>query len=79
MGWDTSKPDGQPRRTLDTSRAREYFGFEARTTFEEGLRRMIEWYMGKKPGTNSPVNLRGCAQVSGWSVWQSRESDPHKL
>jgi GDP-L-fucose synthase len=42
--WDTSKPNGQPRRKLDTSRAKEYFGFEARTPFEEGLRRTIEWY-----------------------------------
>ncbi len=42
--WDTTKPDGQPRRALDTSRARELFGFEAKTSFEEGLRRTIEWY-----------------------------------
>jgi GDP-L-fucose synthase len=43
--WDTSKPNGQPRRKLDTSRARECFGFEAQTSFEVGLRRMIEWYV----------------------------------
>ena len=42
--WDFSKPDGQPRRMLDTSRARELFGFEAKTDFEEGLRRTIDWY-----------------------------------
>jgi GDP-L-fucose synthase len=42
--WGTSKPDGQPRRALDTSRARELFGFEAMTSFEDGLRRTIEWY-----------------------------------
>ncbi len=42
--WDTSKPNGQPRRKLDTTRARERFGFEARTPFEEGLRRTIAWY-----------------------------------
>lgn len=42
--WDTSKPDGQPRRTLDTSRARKRFNWEATTEFEEGLREMIEWY-----------------------------------
>src|SRR3972149_362043 len=41
---DLSRPDGQPRRCLDTSRAREEFGFVARTPFEEGLRRTIEWY-----------------------------------
>lgn len=43
--YDTSKPDGQPRRCLDTSRAREYFGFEAAVSFEDGIRRTIEWYM----------------------------------
>jgi GDP-L-fucose synthase len=42
--WDASKPDGQPRRALDTSRAREAFGFEAQTSFEDGLRTTIEWY-----------------------------------
>jgi len=44
--WDTSKPDGQPRRMLDTSRAATTFGFVAKTPFEEGLRRTIEWYRG---------------------------------
>jgi GDP-L-fucose synthase len=42
--WDTSRPDGQPRRRLDTSKAKKEFGFEARTDFREGLRRTIEWY-----------------------------------
>ena len=42
--WDTSKPNGQPRRALNTDRARQEFGFEARTDFETGLRRMVEWY-----------------------------------
>lgn len=42
--WDTTKPNGQPRRKLDVSRARERFGFAAQTPFEEGLRRTIEWY-----------------------------------
>lgn len=42
--WDPTKPDGQPRRGLDTSRARDRFGFVARTTFEDGLRRTIAWY-----------------------------------
>ncbi|HEX7974240.1 MAG TPA: GDP-L-fucose synthase [Anaerolineales bacterium] len=42
--WDTSKPNGQPRRALDVSRAEQAFGFRAQTPFEEGLRRTIEWY-----------------------------------
>jgi GDP-L-fucose synthase len=42
--WDTSKPNGQPRRALDVSRAQQYFGFRAQMNFEEGLRRTIEWY-----------------------------------
>jgi GDP-L-fucose synthase len=42
--WDTSKPNGQPRRRLDTSRAEQYFGFRAEMPFDEGLRRTIDWY-----------------------------------
>jgi len=42
--WDTSKPNGQPRRGLDVSRAEKHFGFIAQTPFEEGLRRTIDWY-----------------------------------
>ncbi|MCL0029654.1 GDP-L-fucose synthase [Dehalococcoidia bacterium] len=42
--WDTSKPDGQPRRCLDVSRAKEEFGFEAEVGFSEGLEKTIEWY-----------------------------------
>lgn len=42
--WDTTKPNGQPRRALDVSRALEYFGFRANTSFEAGLRRTIAWY-----------------------------------
>jgi GDP-L-fucose synthase len=42
--WDATKPDGQPRRCLDTSRAERLFGFRATTSFEEGLKRTIEWY-----------------------------------
>jgi len=44
ISWDTSKPDGQPRRCLDTSKAKEYFHFTAQTVFEEGLRRTISWW-----------------------------------
>jgi GDP-L-fucose synthase len=42
--WDTSKPDGQPRRCLAVSRAKKEFGFEVKVDFEEGLKRTIEWY-----------------------------------
>jgi GDP-L-fucose synthase len=42
--FNSSKPDGQPRRCLDTSRAETLFGFRAQTSFEEGLRRTIAWY-----------------------------------
>ncbi len=43
--WDTSKPNGQPRRALDVSRAREYFGFEARMQFEQGIKNTVKWYL----------------------------------
>ncbi|MGI6740978.1 MAG: GDP-L-fucose synthase family protein [Brevefilum sp.] len=43
--WDTTKPNGQPRRALDTSRAKQEFDFEARTDFEEGLQKTIDWYL----------------------------------
>ena len=46
--WDRSKPDGQPRRRLDTSKAKKEFGFEAKVDFREGLKRTIEWYVGSK-------------------------------
>ena len=42
--WDDTKPDGQPRRLLDTTRAEKYFGFKAKMDFEEGLRKTIQWY-----------------------------------
>ena len=47
--WDTSKPDGQPRRRLDVSKAKKYFGFEAKTGFDEGLKATIDWYRKNKP------------------------------
>jgi len=47
--WDPSKPDGQPRRCLDTTRAREYFGFTAQTDFDTGLKQTIEWYRSTNP------------------------------
>jgi GDP-L-fucose synthase len=42
--WDTGKPNGQPRRKLDVSKAEQYFGFRSQVTFEDGLRETVEWY-----------------------------------
>jgi GDP-L-fucose synthase len=42
--WDTSKPNGQPKRKLDVSKAKQEFGFESKTTFQDGLRMTIKWY-----------------------------------
>jgi GDP-L-fucose synthase len=47
--WDTSQPNGQPRRSVDGTRARELFGFEARTPLREGLERTIAWYREQAP------------------------------
>ncbi len=47
--WDTTRPDGQPRRVLDTSRARDWFGFEAKTSLEDGLKQTIEWFKINRP------------------------------
>jgi len=47
--WDPTKPDGQPRRCLDVSRAKERFGFEARTSFDDGLKKTIAWYESAFP------------------------------
>lgn len=44
INWDTSKPDGQPRRCLNTEKAKKYFGFEATTDLKEGLKKTIKWY-----------------------------------
>ena len=63
--WDTSKPDGQPRRCLDTRRARERFGFVARMLFEEGLKRTIGWWRAQVGGHTqtriSPSALRAAS------------------
>jgi len=47
--WDTSKPNGQPRRRLDTSRAEQLFGFRARTPLREGIARTVAWYQAAAP------------------------------
>jgi GDP-L-fucose synthase len=49
LAWDTDKPNGQPRRALDTSRAEQLFGFRARTQLREGLRETIHWYREHRP------------------------------
>ncbi len=49
--WDSSKPDGQPRRRLDVSRAKKLFGFEAQMTFDEGLKRTINWFLENRSRT----------------------------
>jgi GDP-L-fucose synthase len=49
IAWDASMPNGQPRRSLDVSRARQLFGFEARTSLRDGLARTIEWYRASLP------------------------------
>ena len=49
--WDSSKPDGQPRRRLDVSRAKKLFGFEAQMSFDEGLKRAVDWYLKNRPCT----------------------------
>jgi GDP-L-fucose synthase len=50
--WDASKPDGQPRRCLNTDRARECCGFTASTSLREGLRKTIEWYRTSRKSDN---------------------------
>jgi GDP-L-fucose synthase len=52
--WDATKPDGQPRRSLDVTKAEQFFGFRARIPFEEGLRRTIDWYRShiERPGVS---------------------------
>ena len=55
--WDISKPNGQPRRCLDVSRARELFGFYARHTFREGIRQTVAWYLTQKKLLNSRMRI----------------------
>jgi GDP-L-fucose synthase len=56
--WDATKPDGQPRRMLDPSRAEKHFGFRARTSFEVGLKQTIEWYRERVRGLSRPIPSR---------------------
>lgn len=50
--WDTSKPNGQPRRSLDVTRAKEMFGFQAQHSFQDGIRKTISWYATQLTGTS---------------------------
>jgi GDP-L-fucose synthase len=51
--WDATKPNGQPRRCLDVSRAEREFGFRAATPFEKGLHKTIDWYLDSKQSQGS--------------------------
>jgi len=55
--WDTTKPDGQPRRCLDTTKAEEEFGFKAKIDFKEGLRKTIEWYKNRIHQANEQLKM----------------------
>lgn len=57
--WDATKPDGQPRRCLDTTKAEKVIGFKAKVGFEEGLKRTIEWYRGNRKVDVSARSHRG--------------------
>jgi GDP-L-fucose synthase len=48
LRWDPTKPDGQPRRRVDATRANELLGWQASTTFEDGLRATIDWYLANR-------------------------------
>ncbi|MFT4049378.1 MAG: GDP-L-fucose synthase [Solirubrobacterales bacterium] len=62
INWDTSMPGGQPRRKLDTSRAREEFGFEASVRFEEGIARTVEWFRENREWVDADVARRDAAE-----------------
>ncbi|MBT9138231.1 MAG: GDP-L-fucose synthase [Syntrophomonadaceae bacterium] len=48
--WNAAKPNGQPRRRLDTSKAKQEFGFEVKTNLRQGLKKTIEWYCSRSNG-----------------------------
>lgn len=60
--WDTSKPGGQPRRKLDTQRAREAFGFTAEVGFEDGVARTVEWFLANREWVDADVKRRADAE-----------------
>src|SRR5262249_328188 len=58
LRWDAAKPDGQPRRCLDTSRARREFGFTASTSFRDGLMESLGWFERNRHPTDHPIPAR---------------------
>ncbi len=61
LRWDPTKPDGQPRRALDTSRALDRFGFQASTSLEDGLQRTIDWFREHGPAHTEPAHTGASA------------------
>lgn len=57
LRWNSSMPDGQPRRRVDTERARRAFGFEARTSLEDGLRSTVDWYLTHRERADASVRI----------------------
>jgi GDP-L-fucose synthase len=72
LHWDTTKPNGQPRRSLDTSRAESFFGFRAKTSFEDGLRQTVEWFRQ----TDGSSSRQAGDDRSGWVADETRGSTP---
>jgi GDP-L-fucose synthase len=67
--WDSSKPDGQPRRCLDVSKAERLFGFRAITPLEEGLERSIAWYRAQRM---APAAITNSQRGESLSIWPGR-------
>jgi GDP-L-fucose synthase len=63
--WDSTKPDGQPRRCLDTTRAKNLLGWQAQIGFEEGLRRTIDWWRSQGAGATKPSSHRQVITARG--------------
>ncbi len=65
--WDNSRPDGQPRRRLDVSRAKAEFGFEAKMDFDEGLKKTIRWYIDRRQKALLKTRDKNChpGQITG--------------
>ncbi|MBJ7353316.1 MAG: GDP-L-fucose synthase [Thermoleophilaceae bacterium] len=64
LNWNTSKPGGQPRRMLDTTRAAEAFGFEASVGFDDGIARTVEWFRENREWVDSDVDRRAAAEAA---------------